>query len=66
MVSIKQSFRKANAAIILGTALLTSALFAQADIPGWCRSLPRVQYKGLERISVRDAWFEVYRVAPGV
>jgi len=66
MVSIKQSFRKADAAVILCTAMLTPAVFAQADIPGWCRPLPRVQYKGLERISVKDAWFEVYRVAPGV
>jgi glyoxylase-like metal-dependent hydrolase (beta-lactamase superfamily II) len=54
------------ASLILWTTLLTSALFAQVDIPDWCRQLPRVQYKALERISVTDAWFEVYRVAPGV
>lgn len=34
--------------------------------PDWCRSLPRAQYKTLERVSVNDPWFEVYRVAPGV
>ena len=66
MVSIKPSFRKAHAGVILWTAWLTSALFAQSDIPGWCRPLPRVQYKGLKRIPAADAWFEVYRVAPGV
>ena len=62
----RQSFRKANGAAILCTVLLTPSVFAQTDIPAWCRPLPRVQYRGLERIPVRDAWFEVYRVAPGV
>jgi glyoxylase-like metal-dependent hydrolase (beta-lactamase superfamily II) len=54
------------ASIILWITLFSSALFAQADMPGWCRSLPRVQYKGLERMPVTDTWFEVYKVAPGV
>jgi glyoxylase-like metal-dependent hydrolase (beta-lactamase superfamily II) len=34
--------------------------------PDWCRSLPRPEYKTLERIPIDDPWFEVYRVAPGV
>ncbi|GAC1624790.1 MAG: hypothetical protein PVS2B2_15190 [Candidatus Acidiferrum sp.] len=34
--------------------------------PEWCRSLPRPEYQSLERVSVHDAWFEVYKVAPGV
>jgi glyoxylase-like metal-dependent hydrolase (beta-lactamase superfamily II) len=34
--------------------------------PDWCRSLPRPEYKTLERIATDDSWFEVYRVAPGV
>jgi len=35
--------------------------------PGrWCDSLPRPVYKTLERVPVRDDWFEVYRVAEGV
>jgi glyoxylase-like metal-dependent hydrolase (beta-lactamase superfamily II) len=37
-----------------------------ADIPGWCRALPRPEYKTLARFPVSDPWFEVYRVAPGV
>jgi glyoxylase-like metal-dependent hydrolase (beta-lactamase superfamily II) len=34
--------------------------------PDWCRELPRVDYKNLERVDVKDDWFEVYRVRPGV
>jgi glyoxylase-like metal-dependent hydrolase (beta-lactamase superfamily II) len=46
--------------------LLAPALVAQAPIPDWCRALPRPEYKTLERIPVSDAWFEVYKVVPGV
>ncbi len=34
--------------------------------PDWCKQLPRPQYKALERIDAADAWFEVYRIRPGV
>jgi len=37
-----------------------------ADIPEWCRTLPRPEYKTLERVPVSDPWFEVYKVAPAV
>jgi len=46
--------------------LLVSSLFGQNSIPDWCRPLPRPEYKTLERVSVTDAWFEVYKPAPGV
>ncbi len=36
------------------------------QIPEWCKSLPRPEYKSLERVRMSDSWFEVYRVAPGV
>ncbi len=36
----------------------------QAEKPDWCKPLPRPEYKSLERITVTDPWFEVYRVAP--
>jgi len=39
--------------------------FGQAAIPEWCRPLPRPEYKSLERVHIGDAWFEVYKVAPG-
>ncbi|HTS24504.1 MAG TPA: MBL fold metallo-hydrolase [Bryobacteraceae bacterium] len=48
------------------TLLRTPALFAQEPIPEWCRALPRAEYQGLKRVPSKDAWFEVYRVAPGV
>jgi glyoxylase-like metal-dependent hydrolase (beta-lactamase superfamily II) len=54
-------------AVILVVCILhTSALAAQDAIPEWCRSLPRPEYKTLDRVPVRDPWFEVYRAAPGV
>jgi glyoxylase-like metal-dependent hydrolase (beta-lactamase superfamily II) len=39
---------------------------ARAEIPEWCRALPRAEYKSIERVPVSDAWFEVYKVAAGV
>jgi glyoxylase-like metal-dependent hydrolase (beta-lactamase superfamily II) len=55
-------------------AFLLLAAFVEAQTPAqpalvapdWCRSLPRAQYKTLDRIPVDNSWFEVYRVAPGV
>ena len=47
-------------------ALLSPLLGAQDPIPAWCQALPRAQNKGLSRVPVTGAWFEVYRVAPGV
>lgn len=34
--------------------------------PEWCRKMPRPEYKTLERVASPDAWFEVYRIRPGV
>src|SRR5579859_3078327 len=47
-------------------AISVSPAIAQAETPAWCKSLPRPEYKQLERIPVKDSWFEVYKVAPGV
>src|ERR1700733_8457793 len=47
-------------------ALSTSALFAQSEIPAWCRALPRVEYRNFQRVPVSDPWFQVYSVAPAV
>ena len=38
----------------------------QTISPDWCKSLPRPEYKSLERVLATDPWFEVYKVAPGV
>ena len=57
-------FRKA---LILTFCLLQSpSLLAQAPIPDWCRALPRPEYKTIERVSISDPWFEVYKPAQGV
>ena len=45
---------------------LTGPAFAQSSIPDWCRALPRPEYGTLERVPIRDPWFEVYKTAPGV
>src|SRR5260370_2237948 len=37
-----------------------------AQIPEWCRALPRPEYKALQRVLPDDPWFEIYKVAPGV
>lgn len=39
---------------------------AQTSVPDWCRKLPRPEYESLERVTVSDPWFEVYKPAPGV
>jgi glyoxylase-like metal-dependent hydrolase (beta-lactamase superfamily II) len=39
---------------------------AAAEMPEWCRALPRPEYKGLERVAVSDPWFEVYKPAHDV
>jgi len=49
-------------ALLSVISVLNSAV-ASAQIPDWCKELPRAEYKKLERVQVKDAWFEVYRVA---
>jgi glyoxylase-like metal-dependent hydrolase (beta-lactamase superfamily II) len=36
----------------------------QTEKPEWCKSLPRPEYKSLQRVPIDDPWFEVYKVAP--
>ena len=55
-----------NAAILMLFVLQLPALLAQAPIPAWCRALPRPEYKTVERVSISDPWFEVYKPAQGV
>jgi glyoxylase-like metal-dependent hydrolase (beta-lactamase superfamily II) len=47
-------------------AIVLARSIAQTDTPVWCKSLPRPEYKTLERVPVNDSWFEVYKVTPGV
>jgi glyoxylase-like metal-dependent hydrolase (beta-lactamase superfamily II) len=54
--------------LLLGLALSGSMARAQsqAQVPGWCKPLPRPEYKSLERILPNEPWFEVYKVAAEV
>ena len=73
--------RRANSLVhldyLMGIGLLAASLFilfvtdgfAQQpprDLPEWCRSLPRPEYRSLERVQVPSEWFEVYKIRPGV
>jgi glyoxylase-like metal-dependent hydrolase (beta-lactamase superfamily II) len=54
--------------------VLLSSLFLSAQSapqtapqkPEWCRKLPRPAYRTLERVAIKDPWFEVYKIRPGV
>jgi glyoxylase-like metal-dependent hydrolase (beta-lactamase superfamily II) len=50
--------------VIYVTGILLFASAAKAQVPDWCKPLPRPEYKSLKRISISDPWFEVYKVAP--
>ena len=62
-VSQNAKLGKVKPALLL---FLAPTLFAQPQTPEWCRALPRVEYKVLQRVPVQDDWFEVYQPAPGV
>jgi glyoxylase-like metal-dependent hydrolase (beta-lactamase superfamily II) len=47
-------------------APLQPTLQMSAQIPEWCKALPRPEYKSLRQVLPDDPWFEVYKVAPGV
>lgn len=53
-------------AAIAASALIAPISASDQPKPEWCRPLPRSEYKTLERVSVTDSWFEVYRVKPSV
>src|SRR3984885_4198881 len=55
-----------NALILTLCLLPLRALLAQGPVPDWCRALPRPEYKTVERVSISDPWFEVYKPAQGV
>jgi glyoxylase-like metal-dependent hydrolase (beta-lactamase superfamily II) len=55
--------------LLLATAFVALACLAfpmAAQQPEWCKKLPRPAYSKLERVPSPDAWFEVYRIRPGV
>src|SRR5438128_2276616 len=48
--------------VLLGTPHATG----QSGKPEWCQKLTRPEYGKLEKVEQPDAWFEVYRIRPGV
>lgn len=61
------SFRIWHAVFCLVLFSVTpTAQQSQTENPEWCRKLPRPEYKTLQRVSISDPWFEVYKVAPSV
>ena len=49
-----------------GAGVLVLLLAGCASESRWCDLLPREQFRTLERVTVADDWFEVYRVGDGV
>jgi glyoxylase-like metal-dependent hydrolase (beta-lactamase superfamily II) len=43
-----------------------SSRAAAAEVPEWCKALPRPEYKKLHSVAVSDRWFEVYEPAKNV
>ena len=66
MTSIKESLKKVHIALVFYLAVSGPVLFAQGQVPDWCRALPRLEYKRLQRVPVSDSWFEVFEVSPAV
>src|SRR6202035_1376116 len=53
--------------LVVGAACCVAATGAAgAEIPEWCKALPRPEYKSLQRVTVSDPWFEVYKPAKDV
>ena len=61
--SMNELLRATCLALFLRSALTLTVAGQQAE---WCRKLPRAAYSKLQRVPTADAWFEVYRIRPGV
>jgi glyoxylase-like metal-dependent hydrolase (beta-lactamase superfamily II) len=57
---------KALAWLMVFSFLPSLAAAQTKEVPEWCRALPRPEYKALARVLPDEAWFEVYKVSPGV
>src|SRR5580704_12389157 len=62
----RERVRRFALMIVLCVVAAPVAFAQAAAIPEWCRALPRPEFKALERVTVSDSWFEVYRPARGV
>jgi len=66
----KRGIRVLLLLLILSASPSVAASFSvavpqQNENPEWCKSLPRPEYKSLQRVLPDVPWFEVYKVAPG-
>jgi len=66
MTCIKEALKKVHIALVFYLAVSGPVLFAQGQVPDWCRALPRLEYKRLRQVPVSDSWFEVFEVSPAV
>ena len=57
------SFCALSALLSVVSVFYSAVAVAAAQMPDWCKALPRPEYKALERVAVSDSWFEVYKVA---
>ena len=66
MKSKCESLTSTKRLLLLSVLFCATGLTAQAQdsVAEWCRKLPRAEFAKLERLTVDDGWFEVYRVAP--
>src|ERR1700759_3928881 len=72
LIAFSRFLRHAALPITLLLVLLAPSAMAQTQETlatpvgaEWCKSLPRAEYKALERVQVAgETWFEVYKVAP--
>ena len=62
---MKNSFVLLALVVLLSTFALAQETSEPLN-PEWCRTLPRPEYKTLEKLPTPDPWFEVYRIRPGV
>ncbi len=62
--------RRGSPSLVLRLSLLLALTFAASGMSlqaqSWCSTPPRVWWASVERVPVRDAWFRVHRVGPGV
>ena len=56
--------RRLGLPLLLAIAPVAGMHASAAEKPAWCRQLPRPEYAALERVPIRNSWFEVYKVAP--
>lgn len=63
MKSLNISFLKIFLTIFVAICLTPFLAAQQAE---WCKNLPRPAYSTLQRVPNADAWFEVYKIRPGI